>query len=78
MICVDSHDMLVKAATMPIAYLDDCKRVATIRASDGFWCFLESDYAKIREKYRKYTPSVAEAHMAGELISGCCDRADQY
>jgi hypothetical protein len=78
MICVDPASMYEKAAIMPVSYLNDCKLVAKIRTTDGFWCFLESDYAQIRRKYRGFTPSVSEAHMEGEIISGCCDRADQY
>jgi hypothetical protein len=78
MICVPANQIYDKAKTMPLSYLDDCRSVAKIQTTDGAWCFLESDYARIRRKYKGFTPSTAEAHMQGEIISGCCDRADQY
>ena len=78
MICVSSDTIYAKAAKMPLAYLDDCKAAAQIRTVDQHWCFSPSDFFKIRRKYRGYAVSEADRFREGEIISGCCDRADQY
>jgi len=78
MICVSADTIYEKAAKMPLAYLDDCKAVAKIRAADQHWCFAPSDFSRIRQKYRGYAVSEADTFREGEIISGCCDRADQY
>ncbi len=76
MICVSEATIVAKASKMPLAYLSDCKAAAHIRTADGHWCFKPSDFFKIRQKYRGY--AVSEADRFREIISGCCDRADQY
>lgn len=63
---------------MPVAYLSDCTSAAQIRQEDGYWCFSTSDFFRIRRKYRGYAVSEADTFREGEIISGCCDRADQY
>jgi hypothetical protein len=83
MICVPASSIYEKAARMPVAYISDCKAVAQIRTADQFWCFKPSDFFRIRQKYRGYAVSevVVEEKQRiqeGEIISGCCDRADQY
>ena len=78
MICVSDETLRDKASKMPIGYLADCQAAATIRAEDGHWCFTVEDFQRIRRKYRGYAVSEAEQYRAGERISGCCDRADQY
>jgi hypothetical protein len=78
MICVASQEIYAKAAKMPVAYLDDCQAAAQIRTADQFWCFKPSDFFRIRRKYRGYAVSAADQFREGEIISGCCDRADQY
>lgn len=74
MICVPEEVMQLKAKSMPMAYLDDCRAVAHVE--NGQWCFEVPDYAQLRRKYDKYTHSEADPYR--ERISGCCDRADQY
>lgn len=78
MICVPADTIYAKAAKMPVAYLSDCQAVATIRLEDGHWCIPPEDFFRIRKKYRGYAVSEADAYREGEIISGCCDRADQY
>ena len=78
MICVSPEAMYAKAAMMPIAYLNECRAVAQLRTEDQFWCFQPSDFYRIRQKYRGYAVSEADRFREGEIISGCCDRADQY
>jgi hypothetical protein len=78
MICVDPKFIYEKAAKMPLAYLDDCRAASVVRAEDQFWCFAPSDFFRIRQKYRGYAVSEADRFREGEIISGCCDRADQY
>jgi hypothetical protein len=78
MICVPAATIYAKAAKMPVAYLSDCKTVAQIRTDDQFWCFAPSDFFRIRQKYRGYAVSESDQFREGEIISGCCDRADQY
>ncbi len=78
MICVAPHILADKAARMPASYLDECKAAARVRTEDGFWCFSESAYFAIRRKYRGFAPSEADILVEGQIISGCCDRADQF
>lgn len=78
MICVSEATIIAKAAKMPLSYLADCKAAAQIRTADQFWCFKPSDFYKIRQKFRGYAVSEADRFREGEIISGCCDRADQY
>lgn len=78
MICVPGDTIYAKAAKMPVAYLADCQAAAQIRTADGHWCFAPSDFFRIRRKYRGYAVSEADQFREGEIISGCCDRADQY
>lgn len=61
---------------MPIAYLADCEAVA--QKHGDRWCFSFEDYQAIRQKYRGHAVSEADRFREGEIISGCCDRADQY
>jgi hypothetical protein len=63
---------------MPVAYLAECQSAAQIRTVDQFWCFKPSDFFRIRQKYRGFVVSDADRFREGEIISGCCDRADQY
>ena len=79
-ICVSEDAMISKAQTMPVSYIEDCRKVALIidGPSMRLWCFPTPDFEKIRIKYKGYTRSVSEDHFIGERISGCCDRADQY
>ena len=63
---------------MPLGYLEDCRSAATVRAEGKYWCFQPSDFSRIRRKYRGYAVSQADTFRDGEIISGCCDRADQY
>lgn len=76
MICVSETVMLAKSAKMPLAYLDECKSVATVKS--GQWCFEVEAFNAIRRKYRGYAVSESDQFRKGEPISGCCDRADQY
>lgn len=78
MICVAADTIYAKAAKMPLAYLADCKAAAQIRTADGHWCFKPSDFFRIRQRYRGFAVSEADRFREGEIISGCCDRADQY
>lgn len=77
-IVVAEQDILVQSATMPIGYLEDCRKSATIISDKGLWLFAPSDFFRIRQKYRGYAVSEADRFREGEIISGCCDRADQY
>ncbi len=74
MICVPDATMQQRAKSLPIFYLDECRRVAVVKNEQ--WCFEPSDFMQIRKKFRKYSRS--EADPAQAVISGCCDRADQY
>lgn len=76
MICVPEATILAKAAKLPIAYLSDCRAAAQI--ANGQWCFALQDFNRIRRAYRGYAVSEADRFREGEIISGCCDRADQY
>ena len=76
MICVPEATILAKAAKMPPAYLADCRAAAKIE--QGQWCFTLKDFNRIRRAYRGYAVSEADRFREGEIISGCCDRADQY
>ena len=78
MICVPAETIYAKAAKMPMAYLQDCRAASVVRNADQFWCFAPSDFFRIRKKYRRYSVSEADTFREGEIISGCCDRADQY
>jgi hypothetical protein len=78
MICIASEIIHAKAARMPLGYLEDCRSAATVRAEGKYWCFQPSDFSRIRRKYRGYAVSQADTFRDGEIISGCCDRADQY
>lgn len=76
MICVTDAAITAKSKRLPWAYFQDCKAVAHIK--DGQWCFEPADYLALREKYRGYAVSESDQFREGEIISGCCDRADQY
>ena len=76
MICVAAVTISKKAASMPVGYLADCEAVA--QKCGNQWCFSLKDYQAIRQKYRGYAVSEADRFREGEIISGCCDRADQY
>lgn len=76
LICVPAAAVAEKAARMPVAYLDDCKATAVV-STDDFWCWHPSDFFKIRVKYQGFARSEVDRHAEGEIISGCCDRADQ-
>jgi hypothetical protein len=78
MICVPASAIHAKAQKMPVAYLADCQAAALIRPEDGYWCLAPEDFFRIRRKYRGYAVSEADTFREGEIISGCCDRADQY
>jgi len=78
LLCVPASVIIEKAAKMPLSYLEECRSVALIRREDDFWCFAPSDFFRIRQKYRGYAVSEADRFREGEIISGCCDRADQY
>ena len=78
MICVPAQTIYAKAAKMPLAYLEDCRLASIVRTADQHWCFNPSDFFRIRRKYRGYAVSEADTFREGEIISGCCDRADQY
>jgi hypothetical protein len=78
MICVPADTIYAAAAKMPPAYLADCQAAATVRPEDGHWCIPTEDFFRIRKKYRGYALSEADTFREGEIISGCCDRADQY
>lgn len=78
MICVPADTIYAKAARMPLAYLQDCRAASVVRTADQYWCFKPSDFFRIRQKYRGYAVSEADRFREGEIISGCCDRADQY
>jgi len=78
MICVSSDTIYAKAAKMPLTYLEDCRSASIVRTADQHWCFEPSEFFRIRRKYRGYTVSEADTFREGEIISGCCDRADQY
>lgn len=78
MICVPEGKIIEAAARMPLAYLSECRAAASIRTADRFWCFKPSDFFRIRRKYRGYAVSEAYKRREHEIISGCCDRADQY
>lgn len=76
MICVLCDSIRQKAKSMPIGYLTECETAAQKRGKQ--WCFSPEDYQAIRRKYRGYAVSEADRFREGEIISGCCDRADQY
>jgi hypothetical protein len=76
MICVKEFAILKKSQQMPLGYLQDCQQVAII--NNDQWCFSPPDFFRIRRKYRGYAVSEADTFREGEIISGCCDRADQY
>ena len=78
MICVPPKSILRAASSLPVGYLKDCQEACTIDEKNNLWCFSESDYRRIRRKYRGYAVSEADRFREGEIISGCCDRADQY
>lgn len=78
MICVPADTIYAKAAKMPLGYLEDCRSASIIRTEDQHWCFKPSEFFRIRRKYRGYTVSESDTFREGEIISGCCDRADQY
>lgn len=78
MICVPSKYILQAARGLPIGYFEDCQAACIIDEKHDLWCFSEADYSKIRRKYRGYAVSEADPYREGEIISGCCDRADQY
>lgn len=78
MICVPESTIQAAAKKLPVAYLEDCRAVAQIQSDTGRWCFSPVDFFYIRKKYRGYTASEADTYREGEIISGCCDRADQY
>jgi hypothetical protein len=76
--CVNPEELISKARKMPLAYLEDCRALAIIREQDGFWCFSVANYDLLVRRYRGYATSEADRFREGEIISGCCDRADQY
>ena len=78
MICVSPETIYAKAAKMPLAYLEDCRAASSVRSEDGYWCFAPDDFFRILRKYRGYAVSESDRFREGEIISGCCDRADQY
>lgn len=78
LICVPAGSIADKASRMPVAYWEDCKAVAVFDRAADTWCFPPSEYFRIRQKYRGYAVSAVHLHTEGEIISGCCDRADQY
>lgn len=65
-----------KAKAMPAAYRKDC--FAAGQKDGDALIFLPQDYEGIRRQYRGYAVSEADRFREGEIISGCCDRADQY
>lgn len=75
MICVPEADLIARAKSLPVSYLEDCRAYAQI--SPEGWCFDPQNYSAIRKKYRGFTLS-ASHQDPGQPISGCCDRADQY
>ncbi len=78
MICIPSETINAKAEKMPLTYLVDCRAASSVRAEDGYWCFTPEEFFRIRRKYRGYAVSESDRFREGEIISGCCDRADQY
>jgi hypothetical protein len=76
MICVPLSLIEQTAKTMPVAYLADCKAASVLQ--NDMMCFSKEAYLAIRQKYRGYAVSEADRFRKGEIISGCCDRADQY
>jgi hypothetical protein len=75
---VAEADVFEKAARMPASYLEDCRAVAVIDPVFKNWSFPPSDFFRLRNKYRGYAVSEADRYEEGQIISGCCDRADQY
>jgi hypothetical protein len=75
---VFEDDVFARAAQLPVSYLEDCRAVVTIDAATRTWHFPEADYFRIRKKYRGYAVSESDQFREGQIISGCCDRADQY
>lgn len=61
---------------MPLSYYEDCLKKAVAKGES--LCFSLKDFAELHKKYRGYAVSEAEQFRKGEIISGCCDRADQY
>ncbi len=76
MICIPAAAIEQKAAKMPVTYLQDCKAMS-LQLGDR-WCFEPKDYHFLRKKYRGYAVSESDRFREGAIISGCCDRADQY
>lgn len=76
MICVPISLIQEKARTMPIDYWSEC--VACSTRSGEMLCFSLKNYTMLRRKYRRYAVSESDKFREGEIISGCCDRADQY
>lgn len=75
---VAESSVLTKAATLPVAYLADCRAAAVIDPISGNWAFPPAEFFRIRRKYRGYAISEVDRYEETRIISGCCDRADQY
>jgi hypothetical protein len=78
MICVPAEAIFAKAAKCRSLILKTAASASTVRTADQYWCFKTSDFFRIRRKYGGYAVSEADTFREGEIISGCCDRADQY
>jgi hypothetical protein len=76
MIQVSDSAMQERAKSLPVGYLEECRKRASIDAATEHWCFELADYLALKKKYDRY--SVSEADPYRSRISGCCDRADQY
>ena len=78
MICVPAKSIHAKSKTKPVAYLKECRELASINEQYDLWCYTELQYEYLKNKYSRYAVSEASKFKHGDKISGCCDRADQY
>jgi hypothetical protein len=77
MIKVSKQAIFEKAKRLPISYLQDCE-ASSVPEGEDYWVFSVSAYKSLLFKYRGYVVSEADTFREGDIISGCCDRADQY
>jgi len=76
--CVATEHIEALSRKLPIAFKEECRQLIHSFLDEKFWCFTEQNWNTLMKKYGKFSVSEADTFREGEIISGCCDRADQY
>lgn len=83
LICYEGAHIESIAKTLPIGFAKDIEAIKHQDFLGALYCFDAQEFSSVMGKYRGYAVSEVALEEAqrireGEIISGCCDRADQY